>query len=239
MIKSHFKRFPARYFLSNPPENLIKHIKLLSQLKDKGFIIETEHLVKKGYTAVVVCTHDTPGLFSKFAGVMASNNVNIIKAQINTSKDGVALDVFYVNNPIGGLITEKTKWDRIQKDFKDVLEGTVWINRLVKRRKTSILDRKFKPKVTTKIAIDNIVSDDFTVIDISGQDRVGHLYSVTNALSDLGLYICISKISTNGDEAVDVFYVQDIFGQKITDEGKMIKIEDTLYKVLEEETITT
>ncbi len=102
-----------------------------------------------------------------------------------------------------------------------------------------MLDRKFKPKVSTRIGIDNVVSDDFTVIDISAQDRVGHLYTVTNALSDLGLYICISKISTNGDEAVDVFYVQDIFGHKITDEGKMIKIEDTLYKVLGEETVAT
>ncbi len=239
MIRRHFKRFPARYFLSNPPENLIMHIKILSQLKDKGFIIETEHIAEKGYTAVVVCTHDTPGLFSKFAGVMASNNVNIIKAQINTSRDGVALDVFYVNNPIGGLITEKTKWDRIQKDFKDVLEGTVRVDRLVKKRKISMLDRKFKPKVSTRIGIDNIVSDDFTVIDIHAQDRVGHLYMVTNALSDLGLYICISKISTNGDEAVDVFYVRDIFGHKIADEGKMKKIEDTLYKVLGEETVAT
>lgn len=102
-----------------------------------------------------------------------------------------------------------------------------------------MLDRKFKPKVPTRIEIDNVVSDDFTVIDISAQDRVGHLYTVTNALSDLGLYIGISKISTNGDEAVDVFYVKDIFGHKITDEGKMKKIEDTLYKVLEEETIAT
>ena len=170
---------------------------------------------------------------------MASNNVNIIKAQINTSRDGVALDVFYVNNPIGGLVTEKAKWDRIQKDFKAVLEGTVRVDRLVRKRKTSMLDRKFKPKVSTRIGIDNIVSDDFTVIDIYAQDRVGHLYMVTNALYDLGLYIYISKISTNGNEAVDVFYVKDIFGDKITDERKMKKVEDTLYDVLGEETIAT
>lgn len=239
IINRHFERFPARYFLSNPPENLIMYIKILSQLKDKDFIIETEHIAEKGYTAVVVCTHDIPGLFSKFAGVMASNNVNIIKAQINTSRDGVALDVFYVNNPIGGLITEKSKWDKIKKDFRDVLEGTVRVERLVRARKTSMLDRKFKPRVSTRVGIDNIVSDDFTVIDIYAQDRVGHLYTVTNALSDLGLYIFISKISTNGDEAVDVFYVKDIFGHKITDERKIRYIENTLYKVLGEETVST
>ena len=37
IINRHFERFPARYFISNPPENLIMHIKILSQLKDKNF----------------------------------------------------------------------------------------------------------------------------------------------------------------------------------------------------------
>ncbi|MEK7678968.1 MAG: hypothetical protein AAB356_02135, partial [Deltaproteobacteria bacterium] len=36
-----------------------------------------------------------------------------------------------------------------------------------------------------------------------------------------GLYIHIAKISTKGDEAADIFYIKDIFGQKIFYQEKL------------------
>jgi len=89
--------------------------------------------------------------------------------------------------------------------------------------------------VHTRVEVDNEVSDAFTVIDIHAQDRIGLLYSITSALSKLGLYIYIAKITTKGDEAADIFYVKDIFGQKIYYKERLREIRNAIFEALGEE----
>jgi [protein-PII] uridylyltransferase len=59
-----------------------------------------------------------------------------------------------------------------------------------------------------------------TVIEVNGRDRPGFLYDVTRAITDLGLQIASAKITTYGERVVDVFYVKDVFGHKVTHDGK-------------------
>ena len=99
---------------------------------------------------------------------------------------------------------------------------------LVEKVKPSILDKKIKPKVPTYVEIDNTISDTFTVIDIHTQDRLGLLYRISSTLMNLGLYIYIAKIATKGGGAADIFYVKDIFGQKIYNRDALENIEGTL-----------
>ena len=186
------------------------------------------------YTEIIICTYDVHGLFSMIAGVMAANAVNILGAQINTLKNGIALDILQVNNPMGELITDETRLEKMEKDLSDVITGRIKVVALVGRRKPSILDRKAKPKVRTIVRIDNDVSDAYTVLDIHTQNRIGLLYDITSTLSRLGLYIYIAKISTKGDSAADIFYIKDIFGQKIYYKEKLKDIVDTMYNVLTE-----
>ncbi|MBI2400952.1 MAG: hypothetical protein HYV23_07870 [Deltaproteobacteria bacterium] len=113
------------------------------------------------------------------------------------------------------------------------MTGKVKVDSLVKKRKQpSILDLKAKPRVRTTVQIDNEVSDAYTVLDIHTQNRIGLLYDITSTLAGLGLYIYIAKISTKGDEAADIFYVKDIFCQKIFYKERLNEIADTIYNVL-------
>ncbi|MBI5454246.1 MAG: hypothetical protein HY956_06435, partial [Deltaproteobacteria bacterium] len=47
-------------------------------------------------------------------------------------------------------------------------------------------------------------------------------------------YIYIAKISTKGDDAADIFYVKDIFGQKIFYKERLKEMADLLHKALTE-----
>jgi len=60
------------------------------------------------------------------------------------------------------------------------------------------------------------------------------LYDLTRTLSDQGLQIASAKISTYGEEVVDVFYVKDIFGMKVEHEGKLKSIREALLAALED-----
>lgn len=85
-----------------------------------------------------------------------------------------------------------------------------------------------------RVLIDNKASNSRTVIEVNGRDRPGLLYNLTRAFADLGLQIASAKISTFGEEVVDVFYVKDIFGMKIEHKGKLEAIREALLKALDE-----
>ena len=88
--------------------------------------------------------------------------------------------------------------------------------------------------VAPRALIDNKASNTRTVIEVNGRDRPGLLYDVTRALSEVGLQIASAKISTFGEEVVDVFYVKDVFGMKIEHERKLKATREALMASLTE-----
>jgi len=132
-------------------------------------------------------------------------------------------------NARGRPVTEETLLKKIDKGLGEVISGAVEIKKLL-RRKPSILDKKSKTPVMTRINIDNTISDSMSIIDIHTENKLGLLYDITKALTELGLYISIARISTKGSEATDIFYVKDIFGQKVYDEDKLEKIRRIIYE---------
>ncbi|MBI5561512.1 MAG: [protein-PII] uridylyltransferase [Deltaproteobacteria bacterium] len=233
-VEEYFGLLPQRYFLTTSPDFVADHIRILRGLGTRPYVFTTRQDRGREYTEFVVCTHDTHGLFSMITGVMSANAVNILGAQINTLKNGLVLDVLQVTSHIGELIVDEAKLKKIERDLADVLTGKVKVASLAGRRKASILDRKAKPRVATRVETDNEVSDAYTVLDIHAQNRIGLLYDITSAITRLGLYIHVSKIATKGDEAADIFYVKDIFGQKVYYTERLREISSSITKAIDE-----
>ena len=82
--------------------------------------------------------------------------------------------------------------------------------------------------------IDNKASNRYTVIEINGRDRPNLLYFVTEALYRLSLQVHAAKITTFGEQVVDVFYVQDVFGTKVDQPGKIEQIRTVILAALNE-----
>ena len=235
-VKEELKAMTTRHLLSNHPAVLAEHVRILLSLGENNIVMRVVHEIEKGYSSFTICTLDVPGLFSKITGVMAANGVNILGAQIHTSSNGKALDILQVNSPQGFVITDDNRWHRVQEDMRQVLEGKVRIATLVeKRHRPTLLIEKPKPKFPTRVEIDNEVSEDYTVIDIYTHDKVGLLYRITSTLTELGLYIGVSKISTKVDQVADVFYVRDIFAHKVTSPEKLAEIRVRLLKAIDEQ----
>jgi [protein-PII] uridylyltransferase len=166
---------------------------------------------------------------------MAANGINILGAQINTSKNGKVLDILQVNSPQGNLITDSNRWEKIEQDMRQVIHGEVQVETLVaKRKRPTLLTARPAPRFATRVDIDNEVSEEYTVIDILTHDKVGLLYLITSTLAEMGLYIGVSKISTKVDQVADVFYVQDIFGHKITAPEKLNELCCRLVTAIDE-----
>jgi [protein-PII] uridylyltransferase len=84
------------------------------------------------------------------------------------------------------------------------------------------------------VTIDNRTSEEYTVIDVFTQDRVGLLFAITYTLFQLELRIHLARITTNADQALDVFYLSDREGNKITDIAAQRELRQKLLERLED-----
>ncbi len=233
-VKDVLKVMGTRYLLSHRSVDIADHIRLILSRRSQPLVMKVEHEPQGEYTQVTISTLDIPGLFSKIAGVMAANGVNIMGAQIYTQSNGVTLDILQVKSPAGEIIDDEGKWQRVRDDLVSVLEGRGRVENLVSRRRgSSLLPKPARPRFSNRVEIDNEVSDEYTVVDVYANDKVGLLYQITRTLKELSLYIGVSKISTKVDQVSDTFYLQDIFGHKVTQPEKLDELKKRVLESLE------
>ena len=85
-----------------------------------------------------------------------------------------------------------------------------------------------------RVYIDNETSDDHTIIEVNCKNTPGVLFQITKCISHLNLQIYNASISTYGTRITDLFYVKDLFGQKIIDQRKINNIKNQIYEILNE-----
>jgi [protein-PII] uridylyltransferase len=76
--------------------------------------------------------------------------------------------------------------------------------------------------------INNQWSNRYTMVEVTGLDRPGLLFELTATLSKLNLNIGSAHVATFGERVVDVFYVTDLFGAKITSATRQAAIKRAL-----------
>jgi [protein-PII] uridylyltransferase len=219
---------PDRYFLTVPEGDIRTHFEMMRALGESPLVCRHRHFPELEFSEFIVATRDQLGLFSRIAGVLTANNLNILSARITTRADGLTLDVFRVSHTMG-LAMEEDRWLRVERDLGRVLNGEQDIAQLVAAAQQGRLGgRRFIRRVPTEVTVDNRSSEQFTVVDVFTQDRVGLLFAITHTLFELGLVIHLARISTNADQALDVFYVSDREGNKITELEQMRALRATL-----------
>jgi [protein-PII] uridylyltransferase len=233
-IEAHLALGYPAYWLSFDAETHAYHAGLVRAAEREGrpLTIDTRIDRARAITEVTIYAHDHPGLFSRIAGAFALSGANIVDAKIFTMTNGMALDVFSVQDAAGGPFDSGDKLAKLAVMIERTLSGQLRPLQELAKRKTVIPSRTRVFKVPPRVLIDNRASTAYTVIEVNGRDRPGLLYDVTRALTNLSLQISSAKISTYGEKAVDVFYVKDVFGLKINHENKLAQIREKVLTAL-------
>ena len=227
-VEAHLHKMPRAYLLAFPSEALIRHFALMAEEPGPAEVrLHWTPGEAPGVYELIVVARDRPGLFSKVSGALALNGINVLAAQIFTRDDGVALEAFRVEGAHDREI-EPDRWERVDANLARALAGRISLDlRLAEKR--DAYDRPSKGKrEPPRVVVDNKVSDFYTVVEVHATDRVGLLYAITRALADMELDIHAAKVATYADDVVDVFYVRDVDGQKVTDQEHMREIERTV-----------
>ncbi len=182
----------------------------------------------RSVTELSIYTEDHPGLFSQLTGAVAMCGANIVDAKIFTTTDGMALDLFSIQDSQGLPLADERHIERLRQTARRVLAGEIVPRSVMDARQVRRREEAFR--VEPQVLIDNNASDSYTVIEVNGRDRPGLLHDLTRALFVARLSIHSAQITTYGERAVDVFYVKDGYGLKVT---HLQRIEEVKTRVLE------
>ncbi len=229
IISEYADKLPDRYLSCYSSAEIAHHIEMARSI-DKELLLVEWQVEKEIQAKVTVCTRDRYGLFSRITGSMFLNRLNILQAQIHTWEDGTALDTFWVEDRTKDI---ERRLHQLKKDLKIILSGEVPLKTLLLERiESNGIKQKIIPRVSGEVKINNQDSDFYTIIEITAQDRLGILYEITQALTDHGCDIHFARISTLGNRIVDVFYVQDEWGEKIEEKQKTDRLKQILLNLL-------
>jgi [protein-PII] uridylyltransferase len=199
---------------------------LSRQVEARSVAMHFELAPERDATLACFAMQDHPGIFARLAGALALAGANVVDARTYTTTDGVATAAFWIQD-MEGKPYERFRLGRLQVTVNKILNGEL-LAREALRDREKIKKREKDFFVSTAVHFDNSGSDIYTIIEVETRDRPGLLYDLARTLTANNVSIASAIIATYGEQAVDVFYVKDIFGLKLHSEGKRRTLEARL-----------
>jgi [protein-PII] uridylyltransferase len=230
-IKTELGRHYDPYWQGLDTDTQVIFAGLLAQIKPGEILSDFKPDPGRDATRACFVLEDHPGIFSRLAGALALVGANVVDAKTYTSSDGFATSVFWIQDAQDKPY-EQSRLGRLSAMINKALKGEVVARDALKDR-DKIKKRERDFVVPTEITFDNEGSEIYTIIEVDTRDRPGLLYDLTRTISASNVYIATAVIATYGVQAVDVFYVKDMFGLKLHSQSKRDALERKLMDAIE------
>ncbi|MEQ8371120.1 MAG: [protein-PII] uridylyltransferase, partial [Alphaproteobacteria bacterium] len=257
---AHVEKTPDAYWRTVDTAMHARHARLMRGADRAGRTADVQVRFdrERGATEVTVFCADRPGLFARIAEAMHRARANVLDARVFTTKDGRALDTLWVMEDSGAPLRSGHRLAEVRRLVLQALseepdapplappdggraggdrargasgDGASGHRASGERRFVPERTRVFR--VPPRVLIDNETSVTHTLIEINGRDRPGVLRDIARAMHELGLRIAAARIATYGERIVDVFYVRDAFGHRLTHRTRLDDIRHGLIVAVE------
>lgn len=240
--RAYLDGMPDRYLLANPAQAIVAHSDLVSRYLHGSEAAAVDIVPSRHHDVDEVCivTDDRPGLLAAITAALGAGRLHVHGAQIFScevqhggAERTLAVDVFWLHHgPEGSPSPIIDVLDKLREDLAKVLGGEVQPRELLLPRRRGGSSSK-QPPVATKVMVDNRASAGYTVVEVITRDRQGLLFALADALHELGYSIAVAKIATEGTRVVDVFYLGEPDGKKVSLERRG-ELTERLLALIEE-----
>ncbi len=233
-VWKHFAMMPERYLRATDPDQMVRHFRLIDQMRDEPLVVEWRVPEGNHCTELTVCTHDRQGLFAQLAGALTASGINILSADVYTREDGIVVDTFKVCETSGSHSVKPQRSAKAEQNLKAAIHWQYDVSAAVEQWRAKLpRRRRLIPRGDTqpKVRFNSEASATNTVIEVQAEDEPGLAYKLANTLAGLSVNIMLAKITTEKSLALDIFYVTDASGRKL-DENQMSEVGAALMSAL-------
>jgi len=235
-IREHFDRTPAAAFAYRDVSDIKTQVRtvrcfLLTEQEAKTSYpccVKWINHPDKGYSKLILASRDKPLLLEKLCCALASQQINILSADLFTRTDDIVLNVFRVCTTNFEPISDASTRNRFATTFSKILESENYQPENYLKLKTNFL----KPRTETGLSVpvrahvSNNLHPSCTTVEIQALDRIGLLHDLFHTINEAGLDTAHARICTEKGVAMDTLYIT-------TQDDKQI-IDPELLQALEE-----
>src|SRR5580692_1966980 len=216
--------FPQRYLRVHSAEEVMRHMEMAEEFGHDPVQVD----LKRGrhWYELTLVTKDRASLFATLTGVLAAWGMNIVKAHAFSNQAGTVVDTLYFTDRFRTLELNMSEWERFKRSIAAVLAGAADLDKMLRDRQRSEKSSRVKVVVETRIDFDDACSSTSTLLQVIAQDRPRLLHRISSCLSHQKCNIEIALIDTEGQMAIDTFYLT-FQGKKLTGELQK-KVEKAL-----------
>jgi [protein-PII] uridylyltransferase len=223
--------FPQRYLAVHALGEIMEHLAMARGLDQAPAQIRLER--KAASWELTLITRDRPLLFATISGFLASWGMSIVKAEAFANAQGIVVDIFAFHDLHRTLELNPPEVGRFEQSLADTMAGKVSLEALfddARARRAS--SRRPKIPVKTQVRFDDASATHSTLLELVTADHPGLLFDVSYILAKLSCNIEVALIDTEGQRAIDVFYLTAA-GKKLNTEQES-EIRDRLLELLAE-----
>jgi [protein-PII] uridylyltransferase len=227
-FKDFVEGFPQRYLRVHSPEEVMRHMEMAEEFGRDPVQVD----LKRGrhWYELTLVTRDRASLFATLTGVLAAWGMNIVKANAFSNQAGTVVDTVYFTDRFRTLELNLSEWERFTRSITAVLAGAADLGKMLADRQRGEKSVKVKVVVKARIDFDDQCSSTSTLLQVIAQDRPRLLHSISSCLSSQKCNLEIALIDTEGQMAIDTFYLT-FEGKKLTSELEK-KVERALLEEL-------